>query len=767
MPEGHSAKVVLDGDSEKLERAFTRSAQKAREFDAAVTKAEATSKKATLASNALAEAQKKSSLSIDAAIGRFDKASAAIGKVTTLLGAAGLVGVAIQAGQTIDALSQRALALSDVKNNLRISIDGARKSTKGLVDDFTLQKTAMAGLRYGVFQTSAQMAKHVQIATTLARTLGTDSNKAVEDFTLGIARQSRMILDNLGILVDVDTANKRYADSVHKTVKALTDEEKAIAFRNEAYRQAEKAIKGLKLEEDSWAASLQKTKVALTNVLDDVLELPKNIAELGSELKRSVGVSDEATQAYATLARVGLAAITLGGSEALGALKDLHAWMTETSSTLGSGGHGMFGSVQGVGTQMALAKFNAEDDAAGRNVTMALMDSAMVGTRALADWKKKHRKKGGKKPLSSEMIAAINDSRAAGAFDRGSADTRDIAAAMAASGGPGQIQRAGSDTRDLQATAQVLSMTQRRIELDRAAEEQRQNFFGIQQTDTAAELQRIEELRAANVAYYSEIRDGTTDTGEQLEAYEAIRQANHEAEMSRIAVERQAEEERLQTVLKGIDIGKQAATQMVTGVLSITDARRAATLAAKAQGKSDVEAAKAGKIAALEATAGQLQSLRNLAVVKAIEQTALGIGDLASFNYPGAALHFAAAATWGAVGVGAGAGARALQGRASSMQGDMSGGAGGASGGGRAIGPGSSKGPSVSTHGSDSPVPGSPGPMAPSVGGGSPSSGSHAVIVDLRGANFYGTGGKKEFARFLDEALVEGSDNRRQRRSVG
>lgn len=754
MGEGHSAKVVLDGDASGLNRAAQQGRDAMGRFTAALDKSRA--------------AQAQQSRSIDGAIASMDRASTSIGKVTTLLGGAGLVGVAVQAAGALDAVSARALALSDVKNNLRINIDKARASTKGLVDDFTLQKTAMAGLRYGVFQSAEQMAKHVEIATTLARTLGTDSNKAVEDFTLGIARQSRLILDNLGILVSVEKANQNYARSIGVTVSQLTDEQKQLAFRNEAYAQAEKAIKGLKLEEDSWAASLQKTKVALTNLLDDLIELPKNIAELGDELQRSIGISDEAAESYATIARVGLAALTLGGSEAVIQLRELHEVLTETSAILGDRkGHGLFGSVQDVGTKMAQAQISAAGP--GIDVTAGLVSSAAVGTAALAKWKREHRPKGGRReaPLSSEMIAAINASRAGGAFDRGSADTRDIAAAESAANGPGQISRAGADTRDLQVAEQQLTMTQRRIELDQQAEEQRQNFFGITQTDQAAELQRIEDLRAANVAYYSELRDSTTDTGTQLEAYEGIRQANHEAEMARIASEKQAEAERTATVLKAIDTGKQAATQTTLGILSVTDARRAATLAAKAQGKSDVDAAKAGKIAALEAAAGQLQSLRNLAITKAISETAEGLGMLATtwgIPNPAAMLHFAAAATWTAVGIGAGLGARGLQGRASSMQASMGGAGGGAAGGGsgssgRGLGGGRS---GSMPRGSDSPIPGSPGPSAPSAGGGSSGGAGNKTIVFTGPVHLYGTP-HREFIRTIDEGLEDLSHNRRRR----
>lgn len=740
MGEGHSAKVTLDGDASGLNRAAQQARNALGQFTAAQTKAAAQSRTLTD--------------SINRANDRMGAINASIGRVTTLLGGAGLVGVAIQAAQAIDQLSQRSLALSDVKNNLRISIDKARASTRGLVDDFTLQKTAMAGLRYGVFQTSEQMAKHVEIATTLARTLGTDSSKAVEDFTLGIARQSRLILDNLGILVDVDNANKTYAATLHKSVSALTDEEKAIAFRNEAYRQGEKAIKGMKLEEESWAAAVQKGKVAAMNLGDALLELPKNVKELGNELTRTIGIQEEAAAGAEIFGRVLLGTVTLGASEAYFAVKRFNEEAAVLGNRFGSVG---FSGIAGIGTRAAMNAVNAQ--ASGEAVMAGLAQSLTVGQRAFDKTKKK--KRGGRRetPLSPEMIAAINESRAAGAFDRGASDTRDVAAAESEArraAVAGQLTR-GRDELEPVRREQAMNAALASIEEERA----RSREF-----DLNAELDRIERERKAKSDFLIFEQEVAANEVERLQLVDEQRQVAHEAQLQRIAAERQAEEERMATIAKAVDLGRSAATQTVMGVLSITDARRAATLAAKQQGKSDQEAAKAGKVAALEAAAGQLQSLRNLAITKAISETAEGLGALAmtwGVPNPAAILHFAAAGTWAAVGIGAGLGARGLQGRASAMQASGGGrgmestGTGGGFGGASANGPGLPRG-------SDSQIPGSPGPSAPRVGGGSSNSGGGAVILDLRGANFYGTGGKKEFGRFLDESLKEAADNRRPTR---
>lgn len=55
-----------------------------------------------------------------------------------------------------------------------------------------------------------------------------------------------------------------------------------------------------------------------------------------------------------------------------------------------------------------------------------------------------------------------------------------------------------------------------------------------------------------------------------------------------------------------------------------------------------------------------LKALLKMSIVEALKNTALGLGHLASFNYPGAASAFAAAGAWAAVGVASGIGTAAM-----------------------------------------------------------------------------------------------------------
>lgn len=75
------------------------------------------------------------------------------------------------------------------------------------------------------------------VATRAAKVMGIDVTQAFNDIVTGIGRESRMILDNLGIIVSAEKAYSNYAAQLGKAAGALTDIEKKQAFLNEALEQ--------------------------------------------------------------------------------------------------------------------------------------------------------------------------------------------------------------------------------------------------------------------------------------------------------------------------------------------------------------------------------------------------------------------------------------------------------------------------------------------------------------------------------------------------
>ena len=111
-----------------------------------------------------------------------------------------------------------------------VALDNLREATNGTMSDFDLFQQANNAMVLGITKNSEEMADMFDKAQRLGRALGVDTVRSVESLITGIGRQSRLMLDNIGIIVRSDEAYESYANSLGKSVKDLTDAEKKQAF---------------------------------------------------------------------------------------------------------------------------------------------------------------------------------------------------------------------------------------------------------------------------------------------------------------------------------------------------------------------------------------------------------------------------------------------------------------------------------------------------------------------------------------------------------
>ena len=98
------------------------------------------------------------------------------------------------------------------------------------VDYETAMRTAASATVYG-FDTKT-IEDFTRIARGASTVLGGEMTDMLNRLVKGTAKQERELLDELGIMVRVDTAQKDYANSLGKTVNSLTSYEKSQAFAN-------------------------------------------------------------------------------------------------------------------------------------------------------------------------------------------------------------------------------------------------------------------------------------------------------------------------------------------------------------------------------------------------------------------------------------------------------------------------------------------------------------------------------------------------------
>lgn len=209
------------------------------------------------------------------AIGR---AASDIGKSIAVIGgsaAAAVTGLGLLArrGGEVANVQQ---AFARVVGDSAAALDQLRAATRGLVPDMDLMTGFNQAIALGSARNVEEFGRMARAAFALSRTLGIDAKFALESLNTGISRQSKLYLDNLGIILDLDAANERYARKRGKQAKDLTELEKREAFRIAALEEAERVVSRLGEGSDNAGDSATRLWNQLKNVGDEIARLVAN-----------------------------------------------------------------------------------------------------------------------------------------------------------------------------------------------------------------------------------------------------------------------------------------------------------------------------------------------------------------------------------------------------------------------------------------------------------------------------------------------------------
>ena len=155
-----------------------------------------------------------------------------------------------------------------------LSINKLKKATDGTVSEFDLFQQANNAMILGITKNSSEMAEMFDIAQRLGQALGKDTRSSVESLITGIGRQSRLMLDNIGIIVKSDEAYEDYAEKLGISAEKLTDAQKKTAFLEATMESAREKVASLGDEQLSNSQKMEKMRVAVieaSNALGEAL----------------------------------------------------------------------------------------------------------------------------------------------------------------------------------------------------------------------------------------------------------------------------------------------------------------------------------------------------------------------------------------------------------------------------------------------------------------------------------------------------------------
>ena len=212
-----------------------------------------------------AKATKKSISALTSSMGSLARAGKTAALGTAAIGAAAVVagGKAVKMAGEFDQLSSAFNSLNKSSGFGAGSLDKYRKALNGTVSSAEMMKMANNAMLLGIADSNDQMAKMFDVAQRLGAAVGEDAAFGVNSLVTGMGRQSILMLDNLGIMVDTEVAHKRFAEANKINVKDLTEVQKKQAFNNETMRQAEILIGDTGEEVETTSMKMAKMKAQM------------------------------------------------------------------------------------------------------------------------------------------------------------------------------------------------------------------------------------------------------------------------------------------------------------------------------------------------------------------------------------------------------------------------------------------------------------------------------------------------------------------------
>lgn len=122
------------------------------------------------------------------------------------------------------------------------NVNRLREASLGTVDDLNLMLASNRAFLLGVVNDVDSLQQLMSVAAGRARAMGVSTQSAFADLLLGIGRESKRILDNIGIVLDLEKALDRYAVTVGKTANQLDELERKQAIIADIFRQSQDLI---------------------------------------------------------------------------------------------------------------------------------------------------------------------------------------------------------------------------------------------------------------------------------------------------------------------------------------------------------------------------------------------------------------------------------------------------------------------------------------------------------------------------------------------
>jgi hypothetical protein len=172
-------------------------------------------------------------------------------------------------------------------------LQAMKKAVGGTIQEFELMKqfnqAALLGLPLDRFD------EMLAIARSSAQATGQSMDFMLNSIVTGIGRQSRLMIDNLGLIVSIGDANRAYAKELGTTADALTQMEQKTAFANAVLKAGAENLEKMGGEAKGAFDGVNKlTSIVKDKTIDAFKNLVSPIDNAAQSLADWIVIADQA-----------------------------------------------------------------------------------------------------------------------------------------------------------------------------------------------------------------------------------------------------------------------------------------------------------------------------------------------------------------------------------------------------------------------------------------------------------------------------------------
>jgi hypothetical protein len=193
-------------------------------------------------------------------------------------------GMAVNSAIKAERLTKTLHSLAGGADEAAQYIEAIQDASLGTIPKVEALAIANRALSFGVVDTTKGMKELTQIAITLGRAQGLDASRAVADLTTSLARQSPMILDNLGITLRLSEATKIAAEHAHEFGKSADELTKAQEFQIAALVKGREAMERMGGMQDDMAASGERVKAQMSDLATEIGAMLIPVMQMGLDI---------------------------------------------------------------------------------------------------------------------------------------------------------------------------------------------------------------------------------------------------------------------------------------------------------------------------------------------------------------------------------------------------------------------------------------------------------------------------------------------------